>query len=341
MKIPVKEIKEFIKRSAAIQTGNIMPVLGYYLLADGTLTKTNLGVFCKHTITYTDEPLTILLEELALKSICNNTSEEEIELTVDGTNVTIRAGKQTQSFETLPVVDFPKFPGGQGTQSTLSQSAISSIVAASKYVGTNSHNYNYIHSVGGDVFASNGFIMYNKKHEGFPALILSEEAAGIIGQYNEITHYYNGVNIDFFQSAGTIYGFVRPEVNTPQYSNFLALCKHSGGIKFDKEQVERFCQTTIDITQGDKDLVCLIEDNGANECLLSYNNKGTKRKNELTVEVEGKTDMISDFRFKPQEMIKALRALPCCYVWFVFEPDKILVYDDEDKDYQGIIMGLK
>lgn len=339
MKIPIKEIKEFIRRTSAIQTNGVMPILGYYLLDDGKLTKTNLGAFCRHTVTYTGEPLTVLLEEVAIDSMCNNTSEEELEITQDGSTITIRAGKQTQSFESLPVDDFPKFPSGIGEKTILTAPEILSLASAAKYVGTNSHNYNYIHCTDNDVFACNGFIMYHHTFSAVPTLILDSSAAAIIAQYNSITHYHNGVNIDFFDTGNTVYGFVRPEVSSPNYAAMVQGAKHSAGIKFDKQQIERFCQITLDITEKDKDLVCYFKDHSPTECLLHYQNTGTRRKNELTIQAEFKKEPIPDFGFEPRQMLTALRAIPYDYVFIVFEGNKAQLYTEDDPGYSGIVMA--
>lgn len=78
--ITTKEIKEFFKRTRHIQGNKLLPILDYVKLdcsnAGCFLTKTNLGIYCRHEIEAEfKQPVSLLLDERILQVMADSGSD--------------------------------------------------------------------------------------------------------------------------------------------------------------------------------------------------------------------------------------------------------------------------
>lgn len=341
MKLPTSTIKEFEKKTSRITTNGIMPILSYISLEvkSGilTLSKSNLSSYCKYSAPFEHEDLQVLLEERIIIGFANVTKSETIDVSIEGKEVTLSDGNLTQTFETGNFDEYPSFPDNTviKTPITFNEQQIRSIVVASKYTDVKAAQYGYVHILPDCIWGSNGYSIYYKTYEGLTNIILSPESAQVIGQYSELTHYSID-NYDFFDSGSTVYGFVKPEFKTPDLTALIGKYIPLQGFKIDKEQLEIFCTTSINLCN--LLTYSTITDNG-NTLLLELNNNGNKKTNKLTIVVE-KTEQFEPFKFDSSNMLSALKSIPYEYLTMTMTDNKIILHNEEDKDYFGIIMGV-
>lgn len=345
MKISVNHINEFQKRVRGVQTSSIMPILKYISLSvkNGvcTLYKTNLGSFCKYSFPFEHEDIELLLEEKIFFDFASNAKSEAIEVSIDDNLlVTLKELNRKLSFKVEPSVLYPAFPENATIKDPISITSehIKSISIASKYVDTSNPNApyaSYIYVTDNSIWASNGFVIYNKEFEGLSKIILTKEAAGIISQFLEFTYYSIG-NHDFFDNGSTCYGFVKPDIGAPDISPIIKHKREKIGMVVDKEQLEIFCNTSISLSNMFS--YCFMESDGA-DVLFTMDDNDSSKSNRMSIQVENKIEF-DKFKFDAKKMLQCLSALPYDYVSFHLVDNKIILQHDEDKKYFGVIMGL-
>lgn len=326
MVIQTQTFKDFFAYTKAIKPNNILSVYSYIKLSPGVLEKSNGSVYCKHTFECTETFEPLLLEEIEISTVVNNTSAQMIEIIVSD-NITVKSGKITKSFASQPVNDFPTFPEGEGNATKVDARLLA---IAAKYVDPKNIGWmQYPVMDKNGVLGTDGFKIFHHNTP-MPSMVLSVECCQIISAMDDVYHYATD-NTDFFYNEDVKYGFTKTSFNVPDFM-FAVNKIQQGGIKVSKSDLLLFC----DITTSDK--AAIMKDGGEGKIILHLLDKDMAKSNEMVIDAE-KDAPIDEFRFYPKYMSSLLRPLP--YNVFNLHINNNLSFTtDEDSNYKGILSQL-
>lgn len=335
MKIPTKAILEFKKRTSAIQTNSIIPVLEYIKLTikngKATLEKSNLEYHCAYSFDCSEPDTELLLHEEATMKFVEKVAHDTVNINVTGDEITLSVKGAKCSFVPLNIADFPGYLLPDSfSPTTIGIDAISALYTASKYCDKNMTNLGYVHC-DNEVFGSNNSIMFYYRCE-IPKLTLKPLTCSLLGQFSEINHFTHG-NQDYFISGDTVYITRRPETNIPNYKPYITNIAHENGIKIKTSELIRFCELSSDYDEG---MITIGE-----TFILNAANNDKRTSNEMVLEADNLpgNPEVTTFKFNIQLTKDALKALQYEHLELVIDTHKMSIYNSEDKNYLGLIAG--
>lgn len=353
--IETSEIKTFLNVAKGVKSHTVLPVLSCVLFDGNALVKTNLETYYRRETKSEGEAVAVLLDEQKLNSFVapgNLGGADRIEITVKEKAVTlsVNGGKKPLTFGRIDVTGFPLFPE-QGGEPVLLDGPFLRIISGARVFIEQSEvptNFCYVHLTGEGIYASNRNSFYHYAGApDVPGLLLSKEAAGIVGGFAVLECSKAG-NYMFFKDKGETFAFIKTEQSTPleQFRIVIGGCTQNDWFEFYRAEVLQFCdlvaqvcpslQATNPVTLPD----CTLEVKNSTLYLKAVDNVYSV---DLQHEcgVLGKYS-VEPFKFNPKLFSLYLKGLPFETVRFspYARPGFFSVWTVEDDNFKGILSQL-
>lgn len=337
LQIPKQHIRDFAAMTAKIKTINITLALSYVLYESHNnvqyMTKTNLANSCKYVISRDEKPdAAILIDESVLMGMAKGDGE----LTID--DGVIIDGKTKMQFQPVPVQDYPyRDSAATDIATAIPEEICKSIGVASAFTDHQRQtNFSHVH-VNDDVFGSNGSIFYRKAFPGAGiSLVMRQDAASIIASLNGCSHFTVD-NIDYFKTDDAVYGFTKPDVQSPDYMRVVNSFKTSPAFTIDKREIISFCELCKIANDRQQDKAAMtVTPMTVN---LSYNSGATNKS--VTREI-----IVSDgyavelYSFNINFMLTMLKSIPYRDVSMCIYNNMCVFTSSEDADFIGVVAGM-
>lgn len=213
MNISIKELKRFQSLASHVQGSNILPAHKYLKIGEGKIVKNVSSSFIVYECKAADEgPLLVheddlfgLVSETPSAVISINKVKGKIELN-DGTDVIKLQEMPPKTFNEPPVADSEKV-----LLSDEFWEAVSKATYFSQFIKDMPTYYGYVHIAENCVCAGDGIIAYHYPIEEDVKIIIEGKLAKSIAEAKPSWFSQNEKNV-FFEGAGVIFGFVKPEI---------------------------------------------------------------------------------------------------------------------------------
>lgn len=349
IKIKTSDFKEFFKRSKSIKSSGIMPILSYIKLdasGDGvTLQKTNLKAYCIHQIDAEyNEYDSILLDEKLFTLLVNSTSAEYLEIKKEGKKIVIVHDGKTAAHPMEEAHFFPRFPDADGNKevSVLSSEVLESIGVAKNFVESVelTSPLSFVHLYKNMVLSSDRNLVYWKKFDQLPDMVLDAETCSIISQFESLQHFRAG-NYDFFDTGKTLYGFIQPTETTPDLSPVLDMAQKDVSFEIKKAYLLEFLEISVGVSSPNEIATATLKPKD-NKLSLQLSENTKEIDNTMVFEVNGQV-FCDYFNFDPRKALSYFKAIP--YETISFSPFSkanhfMTIWSKEDQEFTGIITGL-
>lgn len=356
MEFNVKELQAFLSRAKAVKTNTIIPILSS-IFFDGTyLVKTNNETFYRAFVSAGADAEPVLLDEQKLSSFLSPSNiggAETVTVTVKEKTVVLSlpGGGKPLSFAKMDHKTFPSFPQHTDETAVLEGAVLRTLYAARNLVSTQTevlNNFCFIHLTEEGIYASNynSFFHYATMPN-VGAVLLSREAAGVVGNFEEMLYSRAG-NYDFFTTDREAFAFIKPEQTTPleQFKKVLEGTTQREWMEFQKADFVAFCELVTQVCPS------LQSSNPTTmpDCSLSVKDKKmilTLKDDVYSVDVTHEYDIRGKyepeaFQFNPKLFLSYLKALP--YDSIRFSPYNrkwsTSVWTVEDEAFSGILTHL-
>lgn len=298
MTIKTSSLKTFQKLAANFKGNGIMPITDYLLFKGGKVTKTVMSSFIQMDCDGIDQEM--LVDEKHLYNILNSTASDFINVVKKGNKVVLSDSRDTITFQTKEVKEFPSIPVSSDEKTELSPEFVLYLNMASHFSAQKEQipSFKSFVMVGNkSICASDGFIAYKGDvGEGIKAVIEKNTASFVskmnIDSYGQCNNYY------FFYAKGITMGFSTQEIGYVDMGQF-----------FPKDKVE------IDFVVGSSDLVSfnhLASKSAPNKkCVLSVG-KITMQDADLDVFLQRDLEGLKpseDFKYYPDQLNRVLSAI--------------------------------
>lgn len=322
--IKTSELREFIRRTGGIKTGNVLPILSYWKLCcsgnEGIITKTNLNAHCAHSVDVECQgDYSILLDERMIVALVKSTKSDMLLITLEESRIIISDGRSEMTFSRLDAELFPSFPDSTGAESYEITSEVLYAIKAAVIIPSqevnNQFSYCYV-TKEGDVFSTNcGQVFYRKKFEQvLPTLTLSFEAGSIVTMFENARCSTVG-NYDFFDCGKTTYGFAKTEYSPPPFQSILNKCQFEEYFEIEKEDILNFCDLTLKSSPSAFFPIMELSDSGLAGVSFKHEEPDHNFATHLDFFVE-KNFTFTSFLFNPKLLIQILKAIDSKYVRF-------------------------
>lgn len=356
VKIAIKDLVEFIKRSAPVKPKNILPILSFIKLewknSNATLTKTALDSFIVHELKVKSKKEGVMLLDTKILSsaVANAVSDELMFEISDGGDIVIHDGKRITKFAEEDATAFPKIPEHETDDKiTFSQDVLEAITLASyaieekvpqewmKFVNT----YSKGKKEGSYIVGTNPFAMYFKKFkEQLPVISLCDEAISVVRSY-ESAIYFSAGNYDFFDVGNSLYGFIKTTFKVADISMIVDNYNDKINFKMGRKEMLAYCTYVKSIcpnTLGVNPFIA-IEDFGKNKIMLRFSSAEYRISYDEDFEVE-KNATLTRCWFNATHMIELIKALPFDQLLFSFAHGNIYLKTEDDKDFTGLVREI-
>jgi hypothetical protein len=313
MKIKTRQLKQFNSIAGSMRQNNILPILSYIKFEDGKITKNNLESFVTMEADFEGS---VLIDEKILMSFVESIDAEEIDVTVNGTKVTLSHGKEKFNSPTDNIIDFPKSAESDGEEIEIPQDVLRAIKIASNFT-MERENLPFTSCVfigDGVVAANTGFVAFAQKVEGaYPNIILEKSAATVIRNFNTVSFSQND-SYQFFTNNVFTFGFIKKDTKYIDMKKYLTLPPKEGVVEMNKTDLQNFCDICSSSSAG-RVVIAKIEGGKAIMVDVDYGNDYEKPLPSL----------LPDFSFNPAYMGKLLKSLPDTELSFVKDGDKYFI----------------
>jgi hypothetical protein len=312
MKIKTRQLKQFNSIAGSMRQNNILPILSYIKFEDGKITKNNLESFVTMEADFEGS---VLIDEKILMSFVESIDAEEIDVTVNGTKVTLSVGKEKDNSPTEAVGNFPVNPAPDGEEIEISQEVLKAVKIASNFTADN-ENIPFTSCVfigKGLVAATTRFIAYTEiVDEALPEIIIEKSALAVIKNFNNASFSQNE-SYQFFNNHNFTFGFIKKDTKFVDMKMFSKM-PEGNIVKMDKTILVKFCDMVnsrcvgrVVIANINADKVSMID--------VDYGNEAEKQL----------PAPLPDFSFNPLFMGKLLKSLPDTELDFTKEGKRIFI----------------
>lgn len=358
IKIKTSFLRDFLKKSAEIETHNILPLLEYIELRSvgGTVifTKTNQKIFCRQTFSEgveSSKDKILFLEEKTLHAIAPALQDEHVLFQHVDNKIEIYCGKKKTTHGVVSGdVRYPEFPDDGGQQRVqltvdfLSSVKMASIITTpepefqSSYVFTKSKDGNCI------IDCTNMYIAYrNAANIVMPDTALNKTTCDIISQYNDLLYCQN-LNYDFFKNDQIEYAFIKPEIKPLPFNQLYDGFENQNMFYVSARKIQSFCDGATKLASPTKkdgiDFLEVVFKVRGNKMLMFFEEKDKKDDDEIEIDNKGFPDC--DACFNARNLLKVLKTVPYETIGFVKGKtlDAWYIIEDSSPDYVGLAIQL-
>lgn len=356
IKIPLNELKEFLRKAKPIKDNGIVPALAYLkLVCDGnvaTITKNALSSFLIYELQKTEfESNTVLLIDFkVLSGFIAQAKGSTIEIELKGgKEVVITDGHYKVRH---PYSDEKVFPVIQEmdskTKKEINLDILESMNTAKGYVARNANkiwlDYVHVKPLGKKeccVFGSEGNAMYFKRFKNdLPEIILDPEVCAILAGMDSVMYTKTG-QYHYFDTGRAIYGFSQVEQRSTTFEQLVSQLPEKMSFVAERAQIVDFCKLVISINPSLLTANCFIREAGKKQLLMQFVNDDFALGSEAFIAIEEKGPAIEEFWFNPKLMLLCLEGLPYEKICFYQHgPQQFFIKAKDDPEYVGIIRGM-
>lgn len=348
------EVQRFIAASSGINDTKMLPIYGYVKLIcnkeQSCLVKHNGHKFIVFDIDADfKKEQTLMIETKPLFGFVKFSRTKEIKITPNGNNVTITDGERSISCQLTKDV-YPTIPDNSKSEKfEISKSVLTSLSVAKQHVLQSSEKllrewrcFVHIRKIEEKyyIIGTRGEVTYFKGFkEVLPEISLETETISSISGYEQLT-YSSVDNFHYFETIGSMYGFVKPETRcSDSVEMVLKNFKSPNSFETSTQPIIDFCEmiALVNDTSVPPDIMF---EQVSNEALkISFVDMADNIKAEEEIPVQNKTFDLKECFFLPKNILTVLKGAKKDKVKISYAHRNFIVTSDEE-DYIGAIMEL-